>query len=258
MHIPARLDDKVMLVMGRVDCWPDRIAKASDKTLMMFAIHNIAKEYLDSCTLQAVNLEHYRFLWLIQPTASLVEFRSDSAEPLWDRAVRLVHGGLEMIQSTSLELLNVPISIASGHAEVEWRHLPSCYEHLRAGLGRGLGIGQETIVMERRPAADEAQGESENAKLAIRNLLRKWTGTDYYYDTGVSQKPSSFSRSWRRNWNPSMRRPASSWKCITRSPLTCWRNGTAGASSMSRLRTFSWIKCLTISFMRPEGTLSTI
>lgn len=184
LHIPLRLDDKVMLVMGRVDCWPDRIAKASDKTLMMFAIHNIAKEYLDSCTLQAVNLEHYRFLWLIQPTASLVEFRSDSAEPLWDRAVRLVHGSLEMIQSTSLELLNVPISIASGHAEVEWRHLPSCYEHLRAGLGRGLGIGQETIVMERRPAADEAQGESENAKLAIRNLLRKWTGTDYYYDTG--------------------------------------------------------------------------
>jgi two-component system response regulator YesN len=191
LYIPLALDDKVLLVVGRVDRWPDSIANASDKALMMFAIHNIAEENLASCSLQAVNLDHNRFMWLLQPGAQPPpEAILPEEQSLWGRTIRLVHGTLELIQSTSLELLRVPVSMAAGKAEAEWRDLPACYEKLRTGLGRGLGIGQETIIIEDRQPGDYSLGESEMQKQSIRNLLRKWTGTGDYFEAGDEQEMS--------------------------------------------------------------------
>uniref|UniRef100_A9U777 Predicted protein n=1 Tax=Physcomitrium patens TaxID=3218 RepID=A9U777_PHYPA len=181
LSIPLTLDGKVMLVMGRVDRWPIQMTKAADKAHMMFAIHNIAKEYLSSCALQSVDVEHNRFFWLIQPKV-LLEWGSTYAaapEDEWSRTIRFVHGTLEMIQSTSLELLKIPLSFAAAKEGVEWREIPARYQKLRAGLSRGLGIGQETILIEGQQSGDFSVDESEIQKQTIRQLIRKWSGNDY-------------------------------------------------------------------------------
>lgn len=188
LYIQLALDDKVLLVIGRIDGWPDSIGNASDKALMMFAIHNIAKENLASCALQAVNLDHNHFMWLLQPGTPPSQAGSPEDESLWGRTTRLVHGTLELIQSTSRQLLKMPVSIAAGKAEVEWLNLPVCYEKLRSGLARGLGIGQETIVIEDREPGDYSLGENEMQKQTIRNLVRQWTGTDAYFEAGDAKE----------------------------------------------------------------------
>lgn len=180
LSIPLALHEKVLLVMGRVDCWPPHITNASDKMHLMFAIHNIAKEYLAPCALQSVNVEQNRFFWLIQPKEGAEPGSSFPSD--WPRTLRFVQGTLEMIQSTSLELLKIPLSFAAGKEEVEWREIPVRYQKLRAELGRGLGIGQETILIEDQQTGEYSLDESEIRKQTIRNVIRKWSGNDYVSD----------------------------------------------------------------------------
>ncbi|MEF3305030.1 response regulator [Paenibacillus sp. GYB003] len=187
LYIPLRLGEPVLPVIGRVDGWPSRIMKASDKTLMMYAIHNIAKEHLASCSFHAVNADQNRFIWLIQP-GEQAGTGLDDADSAWSGTIRLVHGTLEVIQSTSLQLLDVPVSFATGKTAAEWGDLPACYAMLRNGLGRGLGIGRETMIIVDKRQEDVALEEGESRKQAIRNLTKRLTGSDGYIESGDKEE----------------------------------------------------------------------
>ncbi|WJH35997.1 response regulator [Paenibacillus sp. CC-CFT747] len=180
LHIPLQLQEPLLLVIGRVDRWPESISKASDKALMMFAIHNIAKEYFMPCSIQAVNTDYNRFIWLLQPEASAVS-PLPAADPSWIRTIRFVHGTLERIQAASLQLLKLPISVAAGKSAVEWKDLSSCYDKLRKGLSRGLGIGQGTMIIEDQQPEESAQ-ENEMQKQTIRHLVKKLTASDFHFE----------------------------------------------------------------------------
>lgn len=180
LHFELSLHERVLLVLGRVDHWPADM-KASDKAILKFAIHNMAKDYLAPvCRVQSVDADQNRFFWLLQPLPK--------PDADWERTVLFVHGTLETIQETSSRLLKIPISIASANGPSEWSDLPARYDKLTRELSHGLGIGEETLIIERLQAEERPLKECEAQHQQIRNLVKRLTGSDFYFDYGGKEE----------------------------------------------------------------------
>ena len=97
MEIPLQSHYPVLMVVGKVDSW-ERDFTYSDKALLLYAIQNVANEYLcGSASLFSFAYDQQRLVWLIQLSAA------DGHDPVpdeegWKRLVLFVQGTLEYIQ----------------------------------------------------------------------------------------------------------------------------------------------------------------
>lgn len=143
--LSARL--KIMPVVGRADRFPGD-ATPADRTLLQFAVGNIASEYFGSVAFFPVPLDDSHFVWLIQPSweGQPGECAAD-ADAVWRKTAAFVRGTLESVQQTSRRLLKVPLSFVCSAYPMAWEALPAGYGMLRRKLVMGLGDGAEMLII---------------------------------------------------------------------------------------------------------------
>ncbi|RXZ80537.1 response regulator [Paenibacillaceae bacterium] len=170
LEIPLDHHRPLMLVFGRVDCWHQEGA-AEDQLLLLYALQNIAAEFLEGLVLFPVNLDHVHFFWLAQPARQVkdaagaadgaamdddgIAAGSDpvagkgtgaAADIAWRRTVAFVQGMLETIQQTCQRLLKLSVSFISAPYAIPWEELPQAYQNMKKQIVLGLGTGTEMLM----------------------------------------------------------------------------------------------------------------
>jgi two-component system response regulator YesN len=155
-NLPARLRDldtsldareKILLVCGRVDRWNEKY-NMSDQTLLLYAIQNIAEEFMEKVIMLPVMLDNSYFVWLIQPKYA------DELE--WNETSLYVQGTLESIQQTCKSLLNLPISVISQREPLVWQDISRTFIKLKQQLILGIGNGEEMNLVYNEEEAEPA------------------------------------------------------------------------------------------------------
>lgn len=166
VYMELRPSEPVVAMIGRVDNWNESVS-SFDKSLYLFAIQNIAKEYLSS-TVQLFSFDFEKktkIIWLIQPSVSETGLSSDELSMVRQRTLVFSKGAAEMIQGACKNLLKLSLSLAVGTTFKEWGHISEQFEHLQMLLNRGLGLGQELMLLEQNMGAlPEAYVEHERRK----------------------------------------------------------------------------------------------
>ncbi|MCD9020660.1 response regulator [Cohnella silvisoli] len=131
----------VLLLLARVDEW--LAYGTADKALLLFAVQNIADEYLnDAVATQSFVYEKTRIACLIQPMGEL------QGEEEFPRLIRFVHGTAERIQQTCNELLKLKVSFAASSAFCTWSLVSGQHDALRRAMRRSFGAGYELLLTE--------------------------------------------------------------------------------------------------------------
>ncbi|GBG12387.1 DNA-binding response regulator [Paenibacillus agaridevorans] len=149
LGIPLLTEQKVLMVVGRVDCWRDDIS-LTDRTLLSYAVQNMAEELFRRKHLYSLMPEPSRFVWLLQ---SGTELAAGAVPEKPDALARFVQGTLESIQAACKTWLKVTISFATASDPSEWGALPAKYAELNDVLFHGLGEGVEMLLTDRYLAA---------------------------------------------------------------------------------------------------------
>lgn len=135
--------NRVLLVLGRVDRWPE-MTTSSNKTLLLYAIQNIAEEYLEQTRFQSIVLNDSQFVWLIQPGSS--EEGPELART-WEETLTFATGTLDSIQATTKALLRLPLSLVTTGESSDWEEIPSTYNTVKKNMILGLGTGTEMLIL---------------------------------------------------------------------------------------------------------------
>lgn len=191
MNISLSGKEQVLLVLGRVDDWGARLGSA-DRELMLYAIQNIAEEYLSrSTTCFTATLDANKLLWCIQPLQA--EQRTDPSVR-WKAAVRFVQGMLETIQMAIKQHLKLCVSFAASVQSHSWTQAPEQLLSLKRQLGRGLGIGKELILFD-RPADDPVAQEAAMQRPEAGSRVDSISAMAAYLENGQRQL---FFTEWSR------------------------------------------------------------
>ncbi|GBF77704.1 DNA-binding response regulator [Paenibacillus sp. 598K] len=155
IQLPFDAELPVMLLICRVDDW-NEVTTAPDKALLVYAVQNIAEEFLgESMQLISIVYEQSRMVWILQPPGG----EADS----WERSVSYVNGLMEMIQSRCEQLLKLSISFVLGSQPVDWNELADRFHALKFLLVRGIGGQRGSLLTDHRPeSGEQAQGNSED------------------------------------------------------------------------------------------------
>ncbi|WP_248923878.1 response regulator [Paenibacillus hamazuiensis] len=165
----------VLLVLGRVDNWHADMS-GPDKALLLYAVQNISEEYLSRCRVAFASYSVNKFVMLVQPVPP--EQPGDRAEPAAggreDPLYMFVSGMLDNIQAACKKYLKISVSFAVGQRPADWAEAGRRWMELELLLGRGLGLGQEVILTERRePAAEARLAHSEETEQKLYRLLKR-------------------------------------------------------------------------------------
>jgi len=159
----------VLLMRARVDRWPESF-QSSDKSLMLFAVHNIVDEYLSSRK-SAIQMLQERdgLLWLLQPA-------EDGA---WPDFARFLFGTLETIQASCKKYLHLSVSFAASESPCAWDELPERFDRLNFLFLRGLGMGEELLI------SDRHAGGPEDGSGPVRSWKRNVELLEHYLERGM-------------------------------------------------------------------------
>lgn len=147
LQIPLSADAEVLAVQGRILNWPEQM-NSSDRTLMTYAIRNIANEYWEpGAELISLGIEQERMVWLLQIKPSATGDNGDN-EAAWRRLQSFAFGNLESIQATCRELLRLSVSFVMGAKETAWEKLPEQMEALNLTFRRSFGMGDDLLLRE--------------------------------------------------------------------------------------------------------------
>ncbi|MFC5404742.1 response regulator [Cohnella soli] len=137
LDIVLHADRPLFAVACRVDEWGESYS-LSDRMLMMFAVENIAREYLADANFQSLSLDRHKFIWLVQY----------KQEQEWDGFGKYVRNMLSEIQTTSQKLLRTTLSFAVSEHAIPWGELARRTRLLRQTLEQGLGLGKGVVIRE--------------------------------------------------------------------------------------------------------------
>ncbi|CAI6067511.1 response regulator transcription factor [Cohnella sp. JJ-181] len=190
LQLPLDGGAETLLILGRVDDWRDGFS-GGDKDLMLYAIANIAEEYFaKSLSCVSVTFEQNKLLWFLQPGPAAVS-SGDPQQSTGDatrRFVRFVQGTIETIQGACKQLLQLSVSFAAADEPRDWERLPGQFHALRRLLGRGLGLGQELILLDRPDGSDGAGREPDVRTHETRSRLDKIGALAAYLENGQSMQ----------------------------------------------------------------------
>jgi len=167
IDMPLRADLPVLMFLGRVDNWEDKLS-VRDRALLIYAVQNISEELLT----ERMNGFSYvddssKILWLIQPRQ-----HSDEHAPLppteWDRIYSCARGLLERIQHTCKKLLRLQLSFVIRKSAAEWHEVSGVFHALKYAFVHDVGRYSEVIIIDSQVKQDgPVLGEQD------RNYLRK-------------------------------------------------------------------------------------
>lgn len=181
LQLPLDADAETLLVLGRVDDWRDNFS-GGDKHLMLYAIANIAEEYFAKSVFCAtVSFEQNKLLWFVQAKPDPKPTPEDARR----RLVRFVQGTIETIQGACKQLLQLSVSFAAADEPRDWARIPGQFRALKRLFGRGLGLGQELILLD-RPSPDDAGAQPDIRTHETRSRLDRIGTLAAYLENGES------------------------------------------------------------------------
>ncbi|GGD59549.1 response regulator [Paenibacillus nasutitermitis] len=146
MNIPLTAEDAALVVIGRIDRWPAHIGP-SDQSLFMYAIQNVAREYLSTLRSISFSMKPSHLVLLIQPAAKNRKLETED----WDKCLAFVRGMMPDIQETCKNLLRLPISLAISSSSCAWADMATQHLRLERLFQQGLGHGQEMLLTDLKP-----------------------------------------------------------------------------------------------------------
>lgn len=179
LGIRLRTDLPVMLVVGRVDEWPD-VYTGSDRFLLMFAIHNIAQELLDFTYLFPMSYDKTKFIWFVQTKTTDIEERN--------AFITKIHETLDSIQSTCKNLLKITISLVTHQKPCQWSEISSKFDDLKRLLNRGLGLGKEILLTDKSTELSHIPMEKNNEHFNLRSSRNNVMLLESYLGGGAEQE----------------------------------------------------------------------
>ncbi|MBB3128226.1 two-component system response regulator YesN [Paenibacillus rhizosphaerae] len=152
LRIPLSAQQSVLLSICRVDRWPENI-RPTDRSLLMYAIGNIASEYFSQVTVVSCSMSASHLAILVQPAENGSDGKSDAD---WGTCLSFVHGTSSDIQDTCKTMLKLPVSIALSGVPCAWTSAAVQYLRLEQLLHNGFGHGHEMLLSDRnlREATD--------------------------------------------------------------------------------------------------------
>lgn len=139
LEIPLKVDLHVLLLAGKVDCWPADF-DPSGKTQLLYGIQSLTEQHMiSSARVIPVIYEHSKLLWLIQP--------EDETVP-WEKLIAFFKNRLESIQTSCRELFKLSVSFALSSEPVSWEKAGGKFDILKLILNRGFGLGNEMLLMD--------------------------------------------------------------------------------------------------------------
>ncbi|TLS50906.1 response regulator [Paenibacillus antri] len=157
LHIPLAPNRPVGVVVGKVDEWPAEHSHY-DRSLLLYAVQNIANEYLSLSTVHASFVyERSKLVWLIQTKAEpwMERFLDDASKQM---ASQFVYGTFECIQSSCSDLLHLPLSFAIGKHPKPWETLGGEADRLFASIQSS--VRRQMLFMQREEADAAGTGSA--------------------------------------------------------------------------------------------------
>ncbi|QGQ95155.1 helix-turn-helix domain-containing protein [Paenibacillus psychroresistens] len=184
LNIPLQENCPVLLIAGRVDRWEEDYSP-SDQMLLLYAIQNIAEEYL-SQSLQVVSIdyERSRLLWFIQPKRTSEEAFDE--DKIWKWLQRFVQGTMEEIQNTTKQILKIKVSFALAAEAVPFSKLSEKFESLQFLFSKGLGLGEELLLVEDTNVSEGLHVQM--ADVQLRTKMRKLDGLKTNLESGQQEE----------------------------------------------------------------------
>lgn len=146
LQIPLSLDNPILLVLARIDSWKHNYS-LYDKELLLYALQNLVEEYFgEAVHIVVVEIEYSKQAWFIQPKAGAAA----DEDKRWEKCATFIQGLLESIQQASMELLVLPLSFVMSRRPTSWQSVSERYEEQNRLLARGLGMGQELLLVYNR------------------------------------------------------------------------------------------------------------
>ncbi|MCM3626112.1 response regulator [Paenibacillus glycanilyticus] len=139
LQIPINASSPSLLLVSRFDSWNPSHSD-TDKTLMYYALQNIAGEFWSGCRAHSVMLESNAMITFVQP---MPDDRWQRGSRQW---VRFVLGQLEMIQSASKQYLKLPVSLIASSEPVDWNVAYLKYSELKQMMFYGYGKRTEMLL----------------------------------------------------------------------------------------------------------------
>ncbi len=132
----------VLIVMGKVDEWSE--TTSADKALLLYAVQNIAEEYLSSSVKsQSFAFDKTKIVWLIQKLPPSVS-QDVAIDDRW--LARFALGTVERIQQTCKELLKLKLSFVVAREWCTWASIPEQFEQLNRVMRRSFVMGYELLL----------------------------------------------------------------------------------------------------------------
>ncbi|SFT13059.1 helix-turn-helix domain-containing protein [Paenibacillus sp. BC26] len=128
-----------LLLISRVDRFAPSHSD-SDKTLMYYALQNIAGEFWAGCRAFSVMLDPSAMVTFVQPVTN------SQWETVSQRWIRFVHGQLETIQAACKQYLKLPVSFVASSETVPWADVHLKYAELKQMLFYGFGQRTEMLL----------------------------------------------------------------------------------------------------------------
>jgi len=154
LDLPLRADRPVLLALGQADHWPEEF-KAKDRSLVLFAIQNIAQDLLGpSAVAVSVEIDRSAVLWFIQPRAE---------DAYCERTVYMAEGLLGQVQEKCKTLLKTDVSFAVGDRLAPFPEVDVRYRRLKNLMFRHSGLQNQLFLVDRLPEGAQA-GRTEPLK----------------------------------------------------------------------------------------------
>jgi two-component system response regulator YesN len=164
LQIPLEQEQDVVLMIGRVDRWPQDY-RLKDKLQLQYAVNNIVEEYLrKTCRIVSFNEDRY-IVWLIQ---------TDSAQDL-THLQWYINELLEKIQESIRQYLHLPVSFVLSKPNIGWQQIHHTYKEMSEWMQRGIGLDEGIILIEQASSMLSQYGEQEPLPHDIKRNLYQLT-----------------------------------------------------------------------------------
>ena len=139
------VDENVMLMLGRIDVWPDNI-NSKDSIQIIYGVQNTAHEYLaEFVNSVSIILDNNRIVWLMQPKFQCTCL---SKRELWDNAIFYIQGNIDTIQEYCKKIFNVSISLIVASEDVHWCEVARKFDSLEMALNRVYGVKNSVLLID--------------------------------------------------------------------------------------------------------------
>lgn len=169
-------DAPAYLLVGRVDEWGKELGE-SDRQLLLYAIENIACEYLAPASVYTVPFGRYKLVWLIQ-------FAHTFAHPLGQAGqstdtAAYIENVCESVHAKCGELLQLSVSFAVSEHAVAWQEAPAMFHRLKRMLASGIGQAPGSVLQHQRSAAEDVDDRE------FRRLLQQVSALELHVERGA-------------------------------------------------------------------------